>query len=251
MDWFKINQPYVITSQGSSGSEMHMVSRCHAIAKALRPEVRNWLIENRRAGDVISYLMRSNLHGGYLDPLAHRVVSNTRVFNQDDIDLASSITLDTIPPKLTIEVISDSHDVRDSRGWPITSTIRTPELAGFQRLDASPIRTIVVELSSDKPCQFHWLKTQGVSTVTFQNPEKSRATITIPFQTDFDVTRPNGTTLISNRVEIIAVAYDGTHYSSPVFVTEYFTPLARETVTKMNEVLRMYQVPKGLEDTTT
>jgi hypothetical protein len=235
-DWFKINQPYVFTSNGSSSSEERMVGRCCEIIKALKPEVRNWLIENKRVGDVVSYLMRSNLFG-YLDPRSHRVVMKSdEWFSQSDKELAQSITLNSIPPKLEVVVLSDSHDLRESNGVPTTSTIRTPELAGFQRVDDTPIRTIVVELRSNKPCKFHWIKSQGECTITFQNPEKSLATITIPFQTDFSVEKATGESLLSNRVEVTAVAHDGEHYSSPVFITEYFTPKA-QAKPKMNQIV--------------
>lgn len=237
-DWFKINQPYVTTTQGSSGSELEELERCRRIVEALRPEVRQWLIDNKRVGDVVAYLMRSNQHNGYLDPLSHRVVTDLRRgVNQADIDLAASITLDSIPPTLQIRVISDSHDIRNPDGTPATSTIRTPELAGFQRVDATPLRTIVVELSANKPCEFEWIKSQGECTIIYQNPEKSRVTITIPFQTDLSVAKPDGSVIVSNRVEVVAVAFDGTHYSCPVFVTEYFTPEARALRPRMNEIV--------------
>jgi hypothetical protein len=236
-DWFKINQPYVFTSNGSSSSEIRMLRRCFSIIQSLRPEVREWLIANKRVGDVVSYLMRSNLFG-YLDPKSHRVVNKSDTwFTEEDRILAQSITLYSIPPKLEVIVVSDSHDIRGTNGVPTTSTIRTPELAGFQRVDDTPIRTIVVELRSNKPCEFHWIKSQGECTITFQNPEKSLATITIPFQTDFSVEKATGESLLSNRVEVIAVAYDGEHYSSPVFITEYFTPKARQAKPKMNQIV--------------
>lgn len=236
IDWFKLNQPYVITTQGSSGSELGEVDRCRQIVLALRPEVRDWLIANKRVGDVVSYLMRAN-QSGYLDPMCHRVVVNGRDANQSDLDLSTSITLDTIPPRLKIKVISDSLAVGTVQQLRDSSTIRTDEVAGFRRSTTASIRTIVVELESDKPCEFHWIKTQGESTITYQNPERSRATITIPLQGNFDVIKPDGSTLESNRVEVIAVAYDGTHYSSPVFVTEYFPPETRQSRSRMNEIL--------------
>jgi hypothetical protein len=100
-----------------------------------------------------------------------------------------------------------------------------------------PARTIQVELRSDKPCEFHWIKSQGDCAITYQTPDKSKATITIPHQADFPVQRQDGETVISNRVEVVAVAFDGTHYSSPVFLTEYFTPAARQAGPRMNEIL--------------
>jgi len=227
LDWFKLNQPYVITAQGSSVGEINEVTRCKVILDSISLDVRKWLIDNKRVGDVVSCLMRSNQYSGYLDPLCHRVVVDTRNFNQSDIDLAASITLDTIPPKLSLKVISDSIG---------TEIVTLSEVAALKRVDATPIRTIVVELEADKPCEFHWIKAQGECTVVYHNPQKSRATITIPFQNDFEVTKPDGSTIYSNRVEVVAVAFDGTHYSSPVFVTEYFTPEARD-FNRMNEII--------------
>jgi hypothetical protein len=240
-DWFKINQPYVITTQHSSGSEMNELQRCRIIVEALQPEVRQWLIANRRVGDVVSYLMRANQYSGYLDPLCHRVVVNHPVDFRDpmlvDKELASSITLDTIPPLLKIRVVSDTMQGATVNESLASHVIRTDEVVGLIRNVATPVRTIVVELEADKPCKFHWVKCQGESAITYQNPEKTLVAITIPLQSNFDVAKPDGSTIESNRVEIIAVAHDGTHYSSPVFVTEYFPPQTRLERKRMNEIL--------------
>jgi hypothetical protein len=235
LDWFKINQPYIVTTQGSSGTEIGELGRCREIVSALTPGVRQWLIENKRVGDVVSYLMRSNTRFDYLDAVNHRVVIDGWNTTQADIDLAKSLTVETLPPRLSLHVVSDSNDVRNANGFPLTSTIRTPELAGFQRLDGTKTRTIEVEVSSDKPCEIHWIKSQGVCTITYQSQDKRKATITIPYQCEFPVQTQSGE-IVSNRVEVIAVGYDGTHYSSPVFITEYFTPESREFRKKMNEI---------------
>ena len=237
LDWFKLNQPYVLTTQGSSGSEANEVDRCRKIVSALKPEVRRWLIDKKRVGDVVSYLLRSNQYSGYLDPLSHRVVVDTSDATQEDINLAASITLDTIPPSLKINVISDSLQGNDTQEIWDSHTVRTDEVVGFIRRTNAQIRTIVVELEANKLCQLHWIKSQGVSAITYDNPEKTRATITIPLQGNFDVAKPDGSIIESNRVELIAVAHDGTHYSSPVFVTEYFPPETRVERKRMNEII--------------
>jgi hypothetical protein len=244
IDWFKINQPYITTTQGSSGSEMNELQRCRLIVEALRPEVRQWLITNKRVGDVVSYLMRANQYSSYVDPFCHRVVVDHPVDFRDpmltDKALAASITLDTIPPLLKIRVVSDTMEGSTVNESLASHVIRTDEVVGLIRNTATPVRTIVVELEADKPCQFHWVKMQGESTITYQNPEKTLATITIPLQGNFDVAKPDGLLIESNRVEVIAVAHDGTHYSSPVFITEYFPPeirTERPEIPRMNEIV--------------
>ena len=236
VDWFKVNQPYVFTTQGSSGSELNEVERCRRILLALRPEVRQWLIDNKRVGDVVSYLMRSNQYSGYLDPLCHRVVIDGRNEMPSDIDLAESITLETIPPLLKIKVISDSLEGETPSQKFGACPLRTDEAVGLIRTTSAQVRTIVVELEADRPCQFHWVKCQGESSIVYNNPDKTRATITIPIQGNFDVLKPDSSVIVSNRVEVIAVAHDGTHYSSPVFVTEYFPPAIRTERKRMNEI---------------
>lgn len=225
-DWFKINQPYVFTTQGSSGSEKEEVEKARQLINALSLEVRNYLVENNRVGDVVSYLMRCDQPTGYLDPVSHRVVVDMQ---PADTWIAESITLDTLPPKLAIKVISDS--IANS------AILITDEVVGLKRTSYQPVRTIVVEVTSDKACDIYWLKAQGDCTITFQNPEKTRATIAIPFQINFAVVTQSNTTVVSNRVEVIAIGYDETHYSSPVFLTEYFTPEARNQMPKSNEIL--------------
>ena len=218
VDWFRVNHPYVFTSQGSSGSEGEEVQRCNEIVKALRPEVREWMIANQRVGDVVAYLMRSNLLGGYLDPKNHQPVLSTKWPSAEDLALAASITIDKMPPKLSIKLISDSLKQSD--------LVRTDEVIALKRVDLTQSRVIEVELICDKPSvDVYWLKCQGKSTI--ERNTKYRATITIPFQADFEIEAQDGHRLTSNRMDIIAVAHDGTHFSCPVFISEYTTPEAR------------------------
>jgi len=217
VDWYKVNQPYVFTSQGSSGSEGEEVQRCNEIVKALRPEVREWMIANQRVGDVVAYLMRSNMPGGYLDAKNHQPVLSMKWPSAEDLALAASLTSDTMPPKLSIKLISDSYKQSD--------LVRTDEVIGLKRVDLTQSRVIEVELICDKPnVNLHWVECQGKCTIAVAN---NRATITIPFQADFEIEAQDGHRLLSNRMDIIAVAYDGIHYSCPVFISEYTTPEAR------------------------
>ena len=228
-DWFKVNQPYCVTSQGSSGSENEELNRCNQILKALKPEVREWMIDNQRVGDVVAYLMRSNLPGGYLNPINHRPVVNTGWDTTEDIALAASITIETIPPTLSINLISDSI----SQEYP-NYKVQTAEVIGLKRSDLTQTRTIEVELICDNPnATFVWIQGQGKSTISANG---NRATIIILWQANFEVEAQDGHKLMSNRMDVMAVAYDGTHYSCPVFISEYTTPEARELVPHMNEI---------------
>ena len=236
-DWFKINNPYRVVSQGSSGSEGEELLRCLAIIRAIRSEVLQWMVDNKRVGDILTYLMRSNRFGGYLDPMVHQPVVNNWSTSQADLDLASSLTLDTIPPTLKIIVLSDSLDQRNQWGQPITTYVRTDEVVGLKRIDGAKERVLEVELVGNKPgLTYHWIKVQGESSISFPNIGNTRATITIPLQSNISVLAQDGHTTISNRVDICAVAHDGLHYSSPIFISEYITPEARNLMSRINEI---------------
>ena len=236
-DWFKINNPYHVVSQGSSGSEGEELLRCLAIIKAIRPEVLQWMIDNKRVGDILTYLMRSNQFGGYLDPLVHLPVVNNWSASQADLDLASSLTISTLPPTLFIKVLNDSLDQRNQWGQPLTTYVRTDEVVGLKRIDNSPTRILEVELIGSKPGMiYHWIKVQGESSISFPNIGNTRATITIPLQSNISVLAQDGHTTISNRVDICAVAYDGLHYSAPIFISEYITPEVRNLMPHSNEI---------------
>lgn len=239
IDWFKKNAPYWTTTQGSSGSEGTQLQRCLMIVAAIPSGVRQWMIDNQRVGDVVTYLMRSNLYGGYLDPLVHRPCVTARGYNQADLDLAASLTTGTMPPTLRINVISDSYDQRDQFNAPTTTYFRTDEAIGLKRIDTTPTRTIVCELISNKTCTYTWIKAQGACTISYLNGDHSQVSITIPAQANGTVLAQDGHSLTHNRVDVVAVANDGTHYSAPVYLTEYTIPSAREGIpqeTKMNEI---------------
>jgi len=226
IDWYKVNQPYVFTSQGSSGSEGEEVQRCNEIVKALKPEVREWMIANQRVGDVVAYLMRSNMPNWYLDPKNHQPVLSMKWPSAEDLALAASLTIDTMPPKLSIKLISDTSKQSD--------LLRTDEVIGLKRVDLTQSRVLEVELVSDKPnATFVWIQGQGKSIIASNG---NRATITIPWQANLEVEGQDGHKLTSNRMDVMAVAHDGTHFSCPVFISEYTTPEARELAPRMNEI---------------
>lgn len=90
-DLFPAYTPYMIVSQGSSGSDRPYLHAIQSILAAFRPETKTFLIQERLIAPTVQQILRSNLKSApgasnYMTALAHPTV-----FNGADVDLAAVI----------------------------------------------------------------------------------------------------------------------------------------------------------------
>lgn len=217
IDWFKINHPYIFVTQGSSGSDQATVGKLKDIVEAIPDEVLEHLKASKRLGEVVTYLFRSDI-GDYQSPTTHRPVHRGTGLTAAGKARAAGLTIDSLPPQLRIELVSDSLPN------PMNHLARTAEVIAVRRTDGTASRTLVVRAvgQSNKPLTYRWIINQGQCEIAANGPE---CTITIPMQRDFAVDGKQ-----SNRIEVMCLAHDGTHYSCPAMVSEYITPRARLTM---------------------
>jgi hypothetical protein len=112
-DLIPANTPYMLISQGSSGSDKPFLRAVQAIFAAFTPEVKARLVEERLVAPTVQQVFRRGLAGvgedGYLGPRAH-----PSVFRAEDIDLAAMIRLaqkmqaDQIPPVVTLRMLTET-----------------------------------------------------------------------------------------------------------------------------------------------
>jgi hypothetical protein len=235
-DLYPTNTPYLLTSQGSSGSDQPFMKAIPSTLAAFRPEVKKKLIESGLLMPTVQYLFRHSNKNvktdeDYLSGAAHRPVFDGG--NVDDLrmaTLAHDITIETIPPLVQLRVLGEDvarqgREYFDPGKPERLSPMDTPEvIARIWRSSRGTRRMIVsaegsVDLNK-RPLTFQWVLLQGDAAkvrITPLNAEQTRAEIRV----EWPQRRPiaPGSPMESTRVDIGVFAHNGTYYSTPSFVT--------------------------------
>lgn len=252
-DLYPTNTPYLITSQGSSGSDQPFMHALPFTLAAFRPEVKRKLIDTGTLMSTVQMIFRlCNTHLGnpqeYLTGKAHPSVFDGAWVNVPQMVLmAQAMTLDTLPPVVHIEAIEEDAP-RHGQDFFDAPSIPTEVLAerypGVHRVEANleqhadtPAviarllrgrnfwRRIVVSAAesfdlSQRPLTFHWVVLRGEAQhirITPLDAAGTQAEIVVPYTGRRPIFL--GSALESNRIDIGVFVHNGVYYSAPAFVT--------------------------------
>ena len=235
-DLFPINTPYLIISQGSSGSDRPFMQAVAYTLAAFRPEVKRKLRESGMLMPVVQMLLRISssrvaADADYLTGKAHPpVFQGSEVNARKMVETANGITLSNLPPMARIRVVSEDEPVlgRDyfepGRDEKLADT---PAAVGRIFRSSAETRKIIIDASdsndlNEKPLKFFWRVLQGDESrikIRYLNPDQSKAEITVFHFNRFPVDGRPG--LGTNRVDIGVFVHNGTYYSPPAFLTFY------------------------------
>ena len=233
-DLYPTNTPYLIISQGSSGSDQPFMRALPLTLAAFRPEVKKKLAATGLLMPTVQMLMRStNAHvqgpGGYLTAQAHPTVFEGNWVNDLGlVQAAHALHVGNLPPMVQLKVLEEDEPVLGKDFF---------EAAGTERLADTPAviarivrgkdyrRRLVVsaERSFDlnkKPLSFTWVVLRGDNDkirIIPRNKDLSTVEIIVPYHDRRPVAE--GSSLESNRVDIGVFAHNGTYYSAPGFIT--------------------------------
>lgn len=260
-DLYPTNTPYLIISQGSSGSDQPFMRALPHVLAAFRPEVKKKLKEAGFLMPTIQMLLRStNKHlkdpKDYLTGKAHPTVFEGSSVNELAlVEAAHSITLDTIPPVVQLQVLEEDQP---KPGRDFFDIIPTEKLADTpcviarvwrgkeqkRRLVVSAQKTLDL---NKKPLRFTWTVLRGDEKriqITPKNDEQSVVEIIVSYHER----RPSapGLAMESNRVDIGVFAHNGHHYSAPGFVTFFSLDSEARTYDDRGRIL---EIGYGLTDT--
>ena len=235
-DLFPINTPYLIISQGSSGSDQPFLQAVAYTLAAFRPGVKEKLKESGLLMPAVQMLLRISgrwitKEADYLTGKAHPpVFQGNNVNAQRMIELANGITLLNLPPMARIRVIEEDAAVfgRDyfepGRNEKLADT---PAAVGRIFRGSAQTRKITIDASESedmngKPLKYFWQVLQGDASrikISYLNQEQSIAEITVPHFDRFTVDGRPG--LVTNRVDIGVFVNNGKYYSPPAFLSVY------------------------------
>lgn len=269
-DLYAVNSPYLVTSQGSSGSDQPFLDAIAMTLASFTPEVKEMLRKEKLLMPVVQQILRTSLkplkqREDYLTALAH-----PSAFPADWLDeermmrAAQSLTPLTLPPMLQIEVMRETPPPRrgidffegpakeseslSDRGIVVARIVRG---MGWER--ELTIRVTRTREWAGRPLQIHWRLLRGdPELVTIERSATApEATLRVKWHPD-PIEAPGGPpNLFGRRVEIGVFADSGTSYSPPCFITFYFLPNERRTYDESGRILETdYAFPGSLADIT-
>ncbi len=253
-DLFPTNSPYVILSQGSSGSDRPFLDAFAHTLAAFRPEVKSWLKSIGLLMPTLQQIFRSTQKGTtYLSGDAH-----PSVFTKEKLDTvamvkaAHAITVQTIPPMVQLEVVEED-DISSSL-FPVESEVLcdTPcTIARIHRRSDYVKRLIVSARKSydigGRPLTYKWVVLRGdPEKISIEEKERGIAEIKIGYHPWRPIAE--GSDLGSNRVDIGVFVSNGRKYSAPGFITVY--TLDNELRTYSNGKLKEIQFEASTLDFT-
>lgn len=236
-DVFPTNTPYLIVSQGSSGSDRPFIRALPFVLAAFRPEVKARLVETGLLMPTVQMVLRSTgrqlahpeeyltgkahptvFEGEWVDPLAM-------------VEMAHAMRADDLPPMIQLAVLQED---RPRAGIDYFEPGRTERLGDTPAVIARVFRgrgyrrTMRVSAATsydvnDRPLQYRWVVLRGDAErieIKPLNEAGSRAEIVVAHHPRRPVAP--GSALESNRVDIGVFVFNGRYWSAPGLITWFF-----------------------------
>lgn len=237
-DVFAANTPYMIVSQGSSGSDRAFMNAIVATLAAFRPEVKQKLAKSGALMAAVQMIFRSSSNkmvetpADYLTGKAHPTVFDGRQIQMDKmVTLAHDMTPESLPPMVQLKVIEEDQAVvgRDYFDMgPRERMFDTPcAIARVVKSTKYDRRMVVsAQASKDldgKPLTYHWIVLRGDADrirINKLDDDGSQVELIVPYHERRPIS--SGSKMESNRVDIGVFVDNGQHYSAPGFVCFYY-----------------------------
>ena len=254
-DLFPANTPYMIVSQGSSGSDRPFLHAVGAILAAFKPDVKAFLRAKHLIMPTVQMIFRFGLKSvdspeDYMSAKAH-----PSVFKADDIDiekmihLARDLRVDTAPPQVKIEVIEASkpNPGIDYFGPAVTDEFLFDTPSAVARVVRSTIyqRRMVISTATTTdpnglPLKFTWKVLRGdADRISIRQINSGSSVVELQIPWHRRRSNPFNPELTTDRVDIAVFAYNGEHYSAPAFVTFNFPPTQARQYDRTGRILEI------------
>ena len=231
------NTPYLIISQGSSGSDQPFMDAVACTLAAFRPEVKGLLARTGALMPTVQMIFRMSNRTvlspeDYLTGKAHPTV-----FEGGNVDLAKMIRMahdmpsNAVPPVIQLKADDEDQAVVGRDYFDAADRERlfdTPcAIARVARSLRYTHRMVVSAKASkdlnDRPLTFTWRVLRGDAdriTIRPLNKAGSVAELVVPYHERGPIA--TNAPLVSSRVDIGVFAHNGVCYSAPGFVTFYY-----------------------------
>jgi tetratricopeptide (TPR) repeat protein len=250
-DILSATTPYIIISQGKSGTDRPFLKALASILAAFDPDVKDALAKKNLLMPTVQMILREGQIPirNAQDYLTHR--AHPPVFDSDNLDvirmivMAQEMELDKVPPMVSLSVVKESAPRKgiDDFNRILSETLfKTPGAIARAVRSTAKNTTLVVSAENTKVpagqnLTYHWVVLRGDSKrikITPQNAEGSVVEITVPWHEGFPA--PEKPEFQTNRVEIGAFVNNGTYYSAPAFVSFLFPANQKRRYNENNQI---------------
>ncbi len=258
-DVLPANTPYIITSQGSSGSDQPFLRATASILAAFKPKVKQVLKKAGLVMPTVQMILRRGQKGidsdrDYLNGKAH-----PSVFQSENIDvlkmvkLANELDIGDVPPMVRLKIVKESGIEKGLDPVPANLSDRlfdTPgAIARVVRSTAFEKRMLVQVslkgISQPQTLSFHWVVLRGdASRIRFiqKNSSGNLVEIIVPWHERSVV--PGRPELTSDRVDIGVFVDNGRHVSAPAFISLMYPGNQKRTYNTDKKIMSVdYQSP--------
>jgi hypothetical protein len=235
-DLYPTNTPYLLISQGSSGSDQPFMRAVALTLAAFRPEVKKKLTDAGALMPALQMILRSTgrqLKGpaDYLTGKAHpSVFDGSQLDELAMVQLAHAMQPGALPPLVQLKVIEEAPAVAGVDYFEANGSERlgdTPAVLARIHRSKERTRRLVVSAEGSRdlngaPLTYRWAILRGDPEriqIKPRNESGSVAEITVAYHERRPIAP--GSPLESNRVDIGVFAHNGKYHSAPGFVTFY------------------------------
>ncbi len=268
-DVFPANTPYMLVSQGSSGSDRPILDALAAILAAFDPSVKTFLRSKHLVMPTVQMIFRSSLKSleteeDYLTGKAHPpVFDGANLDVRKMIHRANSLRKEEVPPRVNLKVIEETlpkpgisyfgpsarDEVLFNTPSAIARVIRGTGIEKRMVIDASGTKD-----PNGHPLRFEWKVLQGdpdLVSIKRLSEDGSKAELKVQWHERQPVKFRSR--LMSSRVDIAVFAHNGFHYSAPAFISLSYPTRqqraydqqgrVREITYDLEEMRNIYQDP--------
>ena len=236
-DVYPANTPYVIISQGSSGSDRVFMDAVAATLAAFRPETRLLLSQKSALMSCLQMIFRTcnsqvKSEKDYLTGIAHPpVFQGGQISKEKMVRMAHDMLPELLPPVAVVEVVDEDTFEAGTDYFdigPRESLFTTPAAVARVCRAVSQRRRMTVSAKrsfdlNQKKLTWHWVVLQGDASLVEIDPqddEQTVATISVQHQERQPI-RPDSP-MQSSRVDIGVFVHNGTYYSAPAIISFYW-----------------------------
>ncbi|MEI8197470.1 MAG: hypothetical protein WCI73_16360, partial [Phycisphaerae bacterium] len=235
-DLLPTNTPYLITSEGSSGTDQPFMKAVAATLGAFRPEVKKKLIARGLLMPTLQMIFRFTNKPvvkpeDYLTGIAHPSCFNGNVVDVAKmVQMAHDMTVDKLPPVCTLQLLDSDSPAPGREYFDVMQSETLAEspcaISHIYRSTAASRRFVISAQKSgdlnNAPIKIYWVVLRGDAKaiqITPRDPQGAVVEVVIPYHARAPISP--GNPLESNRVDIGAIVHNGTYYSAPAFFTDY------------------------------
>lgn len=229
-DVYAANLPYVITSQGSSGSDRAFMDAVACTLAAFHPAVKKKLVEKKALIPAVQYVFRRSnkpvkTDDDYLSGVAHPAVFDSNNLDvMKMIELAHSFTPDSLPPLALLKVEKeeqpklgvDYFDIGEREKLFDTPFVSARIWRSTQQQRKYTLSAKGIDFNN-KALTYHWKVLRGDASKIEIKPQGdgSAAEVVMTWQGRAPILPDSK--MESNRIDIGLFTHNGDHYSPPAF----------------------------------